>query len=56
MKIGQPKLSVDQGVNSSIVTFSKKPSEQILIISIIDQPIPPSLSLLPTDPSPTFNP
>jgi len=46
IKIGQPKLSVDQGVDSSIVTFSKKPSEQILIISIIGQPILPSLSLL----------
>jgi hypothetical protein len=35
-----------QGVNSSIVTFSKKAFEQILSISIIAQPIPQFASLL----------
>jgi len=35
-----------QGVNSSIVTFSKKAFEQILSISIITQPIPQFASLL----------
>jgi hypothetical protein len=36
----------DQRVNSSIVTFSKKPFESILSSSIIAQPIPQSPWLL----------
>jgi len=53
MKIGQPKLSetfyqhlLDQGGNSSISTFSKKPFEYILSILIIAQSIPQSPSVL----------
>jgi len=36
----------DQEFTSSVVTFSKKPFEQILSIPIIAQPIPQSLPLL----------